>query len=561
MASSRSLVSAVGLALSWMVACSESSDDSGGNAGSANAGSAGQASNQGGAAGNAGSPSADAGEGPASAGVGGEPLAAGGSGGDEPYVETGLRKAATDAGKLVGAAVSANALADDADYAAVLAREFNYVTPENATKWGPLAPSASEHFWDDADAILAFADEQQQAVKGHVFVWHLQLPTWVDESLTAGELRDALQAHMEATVERYPDARAWDVVNEAIADGTYELRDSLYLQKLGDSYIAEAFEMAHAADPDALLFYNDYDIEGLGPKSDAAYALMQELLADGVPVHGIGLQAHLRTANYTSEASLRANIQRFAALGLKVNISELDVRTIDVPGTRAERLAAQRVVYQQMTGVCATEPGCEAVTLWGFTDQYSWVDDLFGADDPLIFDEMYAEKPAYEGMLAGFAGVLPTRGSNLIQNGRFENGSNGWSVFGDAATLTVSTTNAYEGSSACVSNRTQTWEGPQQSLIAGLAGGGQFALSARVRIAGAASAPVGITLALQEGADPIEYIGIQKLTATNSGWIEVSGDVGLPAATRTLANLYVEGAPSGVTLCVDAVSARLVTTD
>jgi GH35 family endo-1,4-beta-xylanase len=193
--------------------------------------------------------------------------------------------------------------------------------------------------------------------------------------------------------------RAWDVVNEAIADNGPGLRDTVFRQKLGDQYIADAFRLARQADPQALLFYNDYGGEGLNQKSDRIYELVQGLRAQGVPIDGVGLQMHITATNPPSEASIAANMRRLASLGLSVNISEMDVRIRDVSGTMQARLDVQKSVYRSIVSVCVAEPQCDGVTFWGFTDAHSWIDAQFGADDPLLFDEQYAAKPAYYGVL------------------------------------------------------------------------------------------------------------------------------------------------------------------
>jgi GH35 family endo-1,4-beta-xylanase len=487
----------------------------------------------------------------------------GGDAGGAPSVQIGLRSDGARAGKLIGAAVDAAALRSDATYAAVLAREFDYVTPENATKWGSLQPATDRYQWTDADAIVDFAATSSQRVKGHAFVWHTQLPNWVNDNLTAEQLSAALKSHIETTLARYEGKlRAWDVVNEAIdtsiETGTESgLRDTIFLQKLGAVYLEDAFRWARAADPNVLLLYNDFGIEGVGAKSDRAYALMQELLANAVPVDGIGLQAHFSTAAYPSEDSLRANIQRFAALGLKVNISELDVRTDEVPGDQSTRWAAERVVYQQVVGVCATEPGCEAITLWGFTDKYSWRNTVERPDEPLPFDVNYAKKPAYDGIVAGLSGILPNRGPNLVENPDFEAGDASWSSTGGR--LTISTTNAHSGSSACLGNRRQATDALVQSLFAQLSDGGQLSMSAWVRISGAASATVRLALVVEEtGAEVRELRPVQGI-ATDSGWVELSGDRGLGfSAAPTRIDLVIDAAPD-VDVCVDDVSVRRVT--
>src|SRR5690606_36545592 len=154
-----------------------------------------------------------------------------------------LREAGAAAGKWVGAAIHEGALASDTTYREIAAREFDYVTPENATKWEPLAPSASSYDWTDADNIINFAADNQQLSKGHTLVWHIQYPTWISDSMSAAEVRSAMQNHIETTMARYKGkVRAWDVVNEAVdvasASGYTE---SIFWQKLGPEYIEDAF--------------------------------------------------------------------------------------------------------------------------------------------------------------------------------------------------------------------------------------------------------------------------------------------------------------------------------
>jgi endo-1,4-beta-xylanase len=192
---------------------------------------------------------------------------------------------------------------------------------------------------------------------------------------------------------------AWDVVNEAVADAGGLLRDTVFSRRLGAGYIAEAFRIAHAADPGALLFYNDYGAEGLGDKSDRVLRLVGGLVAQGVPIHGVGLQMHLRADEAPAAEHLRANIRRLAELGLVVAVSEMDVQVHMLPGDRPARLAAQQRVYRDVVGACVAEPGCHAVTFWGFTDAHSWLAGPDGSEGPLLFDARLAPKPAYFGVL------------------------------------------------------------------------------------------------------------------------------------------------------------------
>lgn len=302
-------------------------------------------------------------------------------------------------GKLVGTAVQSGLLSNGT-YSDVAAREFNYLTAEYEMKWDVLEPSPGAQRFGAADTIVGYALGHGMRVKGHTFLWHGATPAWVSD-LGAADLRAAVERHIQTTGEYFRGrVDAWDVVNEAVADDGSGLRDTVFRQRLGDGYIAEAFRLARRADPGARLFYNDYGGEGLNAKSNRIYDLLRGLLAEGAPIDGVGLQMHISATNRPADAAIAANIQRLAALGLTVHISEMDVRINDVPGTEATRLELQRAAFRDVVRVCVQEPKCEAVTFWGFTDAHTWL----RGDRPLLFDAMYQPKPAYFGVLEATSG-------------------------------------------------------------------------------------------------------------------------------------------------------------
>lgn len=176
------------------------------------------------------------------------------------------------------------------------------------------------------------------------------------------------------------------------------LRNSLFAERLGDEYIAEAFRMAHEADPQAMLIYNDYGAEGMGAKSEGVFRLVEGLIDKKVPIHGVGLQMHIEAQNHPPVADIAANVRRLTGLGLKVNISEMDVRIRGLTGELPARLEKQRQVYHDIIAACIEIKGFMGVTFWGFSDAASWVDSFFGPDDPLLFDDEYKMKPAYYGV-------------------------------------------------------------------------------------------------------------------------------------------------------------------
>ena len=233
-------------------------------------------------------------------------------------------------------------------------------------------------------------------------------------------LRDLLRDYIHALVGRYRGQIAhWDVVNEAICDtepdgvmpGLRSGKNSVWERTLGPDYLRLAFEWAHEADPDARLFYNDYEIEATCPKSDAVYALLQNLLARGAPVHGIGFQGHL-VGGWRAEKSHTANLSRFLDLGLEWLVTEADVRVPLENGRASEtQLAEQAAGYADLARLCVTVPHCRGLFLWGFTDAHSWIPGFRpGWGAALPFDEAYRAKPAYDALrdaLAGSQSVAP----------------------------------------------------------------------------------------------------------------------------------------------------------
>jgi endo-1,4-beta-xylanase len=279
-------------------------------------------------------------------------------------------------------------------------REFGYLTAEYEMKWDVFEPTPGVSNFGPGDAIVGYALARGMRVKGHTFIWHASTPSWAN-NLLAADLRAAVERHIRRAAEHYRgQIDAWDVVNEAVADDGSGLRDTVYRQRLGDSYIADAFRLARQVDPQARLFYNDYGGEGLNAKANRIYDLLRDLRAAGVPIDGVGLQMHISANNRPSDGSIAANIARLAGLGLIVHISEMDVRINNVGGSDQTRLDIQRAAYHDVVQVCLMQPRCEAVTFWGFTDAHTWL----SGDRPLLFDAQYMPKPAYYGVLDALRG-------------------------------------------------------------------------------------------------------------------------------------------------------------
>ncbi|TDN90806.1 endo-1,4-beta-xylanase [Microbacterium sp. BK668] len=324
-----------------------------------------------------------------------------------------LRALAEEAGIEIGVAVNTDLLEHNGKYRNIVNTQFSSVTAENVMKWEALEPQRGVYEWDAAEALLASAEANGQVVRGHTLVWHNQLPTWLTSGdFTAEELRSILEEHVTTVAEHFAGRiQQWDVVNEIFDDdGTF--RETIFSEayaELGLSnvdYIGDVFRWAREADPEALLFYNDYNLEFTGPKSNAAYAFVQELLAAGVPIDGVGFQGHLDTQYGFPD--LQNNLQRFADLGLEVALTEVDIRTFvtqkkngtytNTPSDPAE--AAQQVEWWAWTlEACLAVEACNSYTVWGVSDANSWIPGWFtGQGAGLLFDAHNNPKPQFEAL-------------------------------------------------------------------------------------------------------------------------------------------------------------------
>lgn len=315
----------------------------------------------------------------------------------------------------IGVAVSPRAL--KTDEAVLILKEFNSLTPENAMKMGPVHPLPHTYFWDQADSIVAFAKRNKLKLRGHTLCWHNQTPAWIfvdslKRRVGKDELLKRLKEHISAVVGRYKGSiYAWDVVNEVISDKPDEyLRNSPWLQICGEDFIEAAFRYAHEADPDALLFYNDYN-EISPVKRAKIIRLVKSLQQKGVPIHGIGLQAHW-AINEPSYQQLDSTLKEFAETGLQLQITELDIsvypkehearsrQPADADTSfSAEKEALQRQRYKEAFELFRKyKEHITGVTFWNISDRTSWLDDFpvrNRKDHPLLFDASLQRKSAY----------------------------------------------------------------------------------------------------------------------------------------------------------------------
>jgi endo-1,4-beta-xylanase len=309
-----------------------------------------------------------------------------------------LAKLADWRGRWIGPAVAYPPLVNEPIYSDTLQREFNFLTPENAMKWAATHPQQDQYTFAQADTIYNFGVANGLAIHGHNLCWQSSNPAWLaNGNFTRAQMIAILQDHIATVAGRYRGGiAAWDVVNEALASNG-KLASGIWHNRLGPDYVARAFEFARAADPNALLVYNDYGAETINAKSNGLYHMVQDMQRRGVPIDGIGFQMHIDLSGI-DYSSFAENLQRFADLGLALFVTEMDVR-IQLPATDA-KLAMQANVYANVMNVVLNQPACYGFQMWGFTDKYSWIPGSYpGYGAALIFDASYQPKPAYYALL------------------------------------------------------------------------------------------------------------------------------------------------------------------
>jgi endo-1,4-beta-xylanase len=320
-----------------------------------------------------------------------------------------LRELADRAGILLGAAVADGPLADDPTYGDVLAAEFNSVTPENAFKWPQTEPEAGVFTWESGDAIAEFATDHDLGVRGHTLVWpnsrsaqlYEILPSYVSEAPDAVTMQQAVDDHIAAVVDHFGDVTdRWDVINEPLVTGGDEVDPNVLTETLGEDWMVGAFQQTRELDPGAKLYINEVLTERPGPKHDALLALVGRLIDAGAPIDGVGLQGHFITGAPTRE-ELETVMGDWDAMGLDVAITELDIPTVE------DDQDAHAAQYADVVAACLAVDACVEVTLWGFTDRHTWLDDFLGpGSTPLLFDEDYDPKPAYDAVAETLAGAV-----------------------------------------------------------------------------------------------------------------------------------------------------------
>ncbi|KAK1978256.1 family 10 glycosyl hydrolase [Colletotrichum cereale] len=287
-------------------------------------------------------------------------------------------------GKLYFGSSTDNGILQKGRTADIIASNFGQVTPEYSMKWDAVEPARGSFDFNNADYLVGWAQENGgKVIRGHTLLWYRALPDWVSEITDPATLTEVIETHVGTVVGRYKGiVRSWDVVNEPFDDdGT--LRSSVFSQVLGEEYIGIAFRAARAADPDAKLYVNDYNLDVAGwTKVTAVVDKVNEWIGEGIPIDGIGSQSHL-------VPGMAADVQGALEQLASSSVSEIAITELDITGAPPDD-------YATVVAACLNVPKCLGVTVWGVSDQDSWESEA----QPLLFDENYEPKPAYQAIVA-----------------------------------------------------------------------------------------------------------------------------------------------------------------
>ncbi|MFF3286815.1 endo-1,4-beta-xylanase [Streptomyces sp. NPDC003023] len=314
--------------------------------------------------------------------------------------ESTLGAAAAQSGRYFGVAIASGKLGDSA-YTSIANREFNSVTAENEMKIDATEPQRGQFNFSAADRVYNWAVQNGKEVRGHTLAWHSQQPGWM-QSLSGSDLRQAMRNHINGVMAHYKGKIAqWDVVNEAFADGSSGARRDSNLQRSGNDWIEDAFRTARAADPSAKLCYNDYNVENWNwAKTQAMYNMVRDFKARGVPIDCVGFQSHFNSGS-PYDSNFRTTLQNFAALGVDVAVTELDIQ------------GASPTTYANVVNDCLAVSRCLGVTVWGVRDMDSWRSE----QTPLLFNNDGSKKQAYTAVLnalnGGDTSEPPTDGNTI----------------------------------------------------------------------------------------------------------------------------------------------------
>ena len=328
-----------------------------------------------------------------------------------------LRSLAEERGRYIGAILNSEWFGGgwgaslEPEFEQIHKTQFNAVVAENEMKFDATEPSQNTFSYDKGDKMVTYAQENKMRVRGHALAWHSQVPGWVNNIRSKGDLLNVLKNHIDNVVTHYKGKVAeWDVVNEAINDDNnhgWRSNGSVWFQTIGAEFLDSAFVWAHAADPDAELCYNDYAIEwGIGSGSKAGFLLQQvdHWVENKIPITCVGTQTHIEISHESTPQNVRTLAKELAKRNLKLNITELD---IGFPQGSANNLVAsdyekQGHLYRQFMDVFLEEPNMGEFMIWGVTDAHSWLDGQQGKTQGLIYDKQYKAKPAFDSLVASF---------------------------------------------------------------------------------------------------------------------------------------------------------------
>lgn len=317
-----------------------------------------------------------------------------------------LRTSAPPAVVPYGAAVKTAKLYADPAYTNAILQRCSLIVGEGGMKWYDLRPDAQSFSFDEADRLAAFATRHRLELRGHTLVWYGAMPEWTKSIASGAEAGRLLTGHIETVVGRYRGVvREWDVINEPMAEkarSRHDLREGIFQQRIGPRHIGDALKVAASTDPACRLVINEYDIEFAGAqyraKREAFKGLIMSLLDQGVPLHGIGLQGHLRGELEIDTHGLSQFVADIHAMGLEVSVTELDVIDHKLPGPEAERDAAAAARVRDFLGAIFAAARPAAILTWGISDAHTWVPMWFKRSDglpnrPLPLDFVYRAKP------------------------------------------------------------------------------------------------------------------------------------------------------------------------
>lgn len=307
----------------------------------------------------------------------------------------------------IGTAVNATTIHTHKD---LLVKHFNSLTAENEMKFGEVHPAENSYYFEKADSIAEFALKNNMKLRGHTLLWHGQTSDWVFKNgngtkVSREVLLKRLEDHINTVVGRYKDRiYCWDVVNEAIEDkSSHFFRQTEWLDILGEDFIEKAFQLAHKADPKAMLFYNDYNA-CYPEKRDKIYQLVRNLKEREIPIHGIGLQGHFNIYTPTLE-EIKQAIDKYASLGIKLQITELDVSVYEFEDHRSLKMPTHEMIDKQADFygkffelLKEYKEVINGVTFWGPSDDVTWLNDfpVYNRQNwPLLFDNQHQPKEAY----------------------------------------------------------------------------------------------------------------------------------------------------------------------